>query len=719
MKNNFLSKIKKNIFLFLVNKNVIKYNNNKYLLLNYIKDNASTFNTLRKDIKEDNLFIEEAITVNTDVQFYLNKEQKNKEVVTILLGKDKLSSIDNLSHIDDKDFVIEIIKKNPFLYDTLNDKFKNDLEIIDLAVKNNFYVFKSLPEKFKKNKEFIKKYVLNGYVGIFSLASEEIVNDTRFILELYDELKASKEEGHKCFLMYKYLTENQKKDLNVCNKMLTTPLQVDWIPKEMFKNKDLLTLNLRIDKFLFLEGELKEDKDFVISCVRENIENKIYKEISECLCKISKNLLSDTTFLSSLFEEIYKVKASNDVYSDFIYKNPKNISWMPQKEDKTFILKEISNNSALYRCLDLKFQEDPDVFLTLLNDVLDLKTYPIPYAIRSNKKSMLAAINRYGSNYLFCSDDLREDRDIVVETLRVAKTNFVNFIKMENYLEDKEAVICFLNNPIYETEHIPKNILDFYGSDKEVMILLAKKNFFTENKINIKHKIDESFLKDKDFVSALLSRNHYFLKDIDSSFYSDISVMKNSLNGNFFNYENEVDSFPIMYFALEPVSSDKDFIKRCVSRNPDNFKFVSDDLKENKDFILSLLDYDTLEIVNYIEPTLKNDKEFVYELISIDDSLFLYANEDLKNDKDFVLKLMENNCAVYAHLSDELKKDYEVILILLEMDEDRNFFDLLDDDLIEKLKNEQDEITYIKALINEKILRETLQGNKNTKKVKI
>lgn len=120
----------------------------------------------------------------------------------------------------------------------------------------------------------------------------------------------------------------------------------------------------------------------------------------------------------------------------------------------------------------------------------------------------------------------------------------------------------------------------------------------------------------------------------------------------------------------EQFTNDREVCLAVVKRYPTAIFRVSDQLRDDKAFILEILknideqNRDTkLETIHYIlkhiGKSLRNDPDFIYEIIQIDPRFFNYASNELLNNKVFVLKCLPYKIPVHW-INKDLKNDPEV-----------------------------------------------------------
>jgi len=125
----------------------------------------------------------------------------------------------------------------------------------------------------------------------------------------------------------------------------------------------------------------------------------------------------------------------------------------------------------------------------------------------------------------------------------------------------------------------------------------------------------------------------------------------------------------------------KKFILDKLIDDPSLFRFASDRLKSDADFVLSILEeslfcdypidqkyYCTLlEILPYVNKALKAEINFVRELIRLDPEAILFCDESFRTDKSKVKDLIVEG-GIFNYIADHLRKDKELILKAISSD---------------------------------------------------
>lgn len=172
----------------------------------------------------------------------------------------------------------------------------------------------------------------------------------------------------------------------------------------------------------------------------------------------------------------------------------------------------------------------------------------------------------------------------------------------------------------------------------------------------------------------------------DSSYDYIIALEK------FFKFVNKNDKELILELARKNITQHAKYKSESCSVS----KFLSNELKNNKDFMLEFLEIEPNSVA-YASKELKNDEEYMKKAISKDENLlafaseelcakedfmmfaiktignrsihvghwdyspFYFASKELQDNKDFVLEAMDYNDSVFYDISERLKDDIDVI----------------------------------------------------------
>lgn len=93
------------------------------------------------------------------------------------------------------------------------------------------------------------------------------------------------------------------------------------------------------------------------------------------------------------------------------------------------------------------------------------------------------------------------------------------------------------------------------------------------------------------------------------------------------------------------LKNNKPLVRIAVSQNPRALEFAALDLKEDRDIALAALKKDKNLFLNAVGPNLRENKEFILEVIEIDFVLLMNASERMKDNEEVVLAAIEKKCS--------------------------------------------------------------------------
>jgi hypothetical protein len=265
------------------------------------------------------------------------------------------------------------------------------------------------------------------------------------------------------------------------------------------------------------------------------------------------------------------------------------------------------------------FNGYPDIFLGLKNFEL------VDATLRYNKDFVKELIPLC-SGYLFSHlpKALREDKDLFLFALSFVGADYV-FSKLKSNCQeegerwDEMGIIDIEYNLRCEIEKksITENAGENLLKDKEVVykILEIEPDSFCY--------IDDIFYSDKDIALIAVSKGCYNYSCLNDELKQDNKIIKVALEGNGIEplfddaaHWSNIENYVIRYIPSE-VMNDKSFCLEIINdtqkrfRAPEFFfQFISDGLKDDKNFVLELAKIKP-SILKYIGEDLKNDAEIL------------------------------------------------------------------------------------------------------------
>lgn len=138
------------------------------------------------------------------------------------------------------------------------------------------------------------------------------------------------------------------------------------------------------------------------------------------------------------------------------------------------------------------------------------------------------------------------------------------------------------------------------------------------------------------------------------------------------------DEYKMQHVTYE-LRNDPTFMLKAIKANSGVFQFASKSFRNNKDLVLEAIrlsksgvPYETkngvarnyYDYLKHVGSSLKKDKDVAFAAYKKNSLEFEYIDESLKNDKDFILKLIsiEGEYFYIKNLSEELKNDRDIIV---------------------------------------------------------
>ena len=240
-----------------------------------------------------------------------------------------------------------------------------------------------------------------------------------------------------------------------------------------------------------------------------------------------------------------------------------------------------------------------------------------------------------------------------VNLIENLKNNKVNFsLQHKEFFNDREVMMAAINQDAFNYIYASS-----FRFDKEMLMTAVSQALLGHHPKYIFESIEQSFLKDKDTLIEIVSRNYLFLKEIDLS-------SKSNLNNDLISAA--VKNNPkALQFVPEIYKSDYDLILRLFDEN----KFLAPLMKEYG--FLNSFDYSSL-ITKY------NSRNLFSELAKKNGGILEYLPDGYRNDRLIVFEAFKKYNGSFEFASDLLKKDSDFIKELNKIAIESDFFNQID-----------------------------------------
>jgi CxxC motif-containing protein len=108
---------------------------------------------------------------------------------------------------------------------------------------------------------------------------------------------------------------------------------------------------------------------------------------------------------------------------------------------------------------------------------------------------------------------------------------------------------------------------------------------------------------------------------------------------------------------------DKGVAIAAIKQNPNAFEYVADQLKHDREFVLSAVHADKQgKLLGMVPVKFRNDEDIVLASVRTNGNTLKYASDELKNHKQVVTKAVEQNGSALEFASDSLKDNENLAL---------------------------------------------------------
>ena len=246
----------------------------------------------------------------------------------------------------------------------------------------------------------------------------------------------------------------------------------------------------------------------------------------------------------------------------------------------------------------------------------------------TTKESALAVIRLDVEDFPFISDELRNDKDVMLAA--VSSDGGLLEFAADELRNDKEVVSAALAAPWkpFESPYCKNDSALKYAS--------------------------EQLRSDREFVLPEINSNFYALKYVSDDLRNDKELLLQVAQGN------EGCAFE---FASDELHNDKDMALAIVTIKGESLEYASENLRNDKDIVLAAVKASSYgQALFYASDAMQNDKDIVLAAVNKKGRALQYASEALRNDKEVVLVAMKEDGGALGNASDELKNDKEVVL---------------------------------------------------------
>jgi hypothetical protein len=414
---------------------------------------------------------------------------------------------------------ISLLKKGvPFNDDRFNS-FRKNKAIILIALDYDLNTLNYVEKSILLDKDIILKSIQKNPLNLQMHSDEEIIGNKEIIL---NAIKLD-------YKNIRFASENLKNDISFAKEIL-------------IKEPDCLE---------FFSNKIKDNKEIIDLVLSKFFHGKIFKYIGEKFKDDKDVVLKEMTHHGDMFEFVSdRLKADEEVLISS--------------------LKSSNGNSIIFASPTLKSNMD------IVKNALQYINYSsinvfkdLGMLAQSNKEIALLAISKKPESYLYVSEDLKNDIDIVKTAIKLDGSLF-KFIPLS------------------------------FKQNKEIFLLAIK-----QYALAIEFATEE--FKNNLEVAKIVLASKY---DKTLSFFSD--EIRDNKELVLFAVKNHASQ---LEFASKRLKMDYDLVKQAITQSGVTYRFIDENLKSDPYLIKKAIECSTGLALNYIDEKYLNHpeiKEFVY-----------------------------------------------------------------------------------------------------------
>ncbi len=175
------------------------------------------------------------------------------------------------------------------------------------------------------------------------------------------------------------------------------------------------------------------------------------------------------------------------------------------------------------------------------------------------------------------------------------------------------------------------------------------------------------------------------------------------------------------------MKTEKEHYLDILNENAHNIKFIPNEFKDNRDFILEAINLDSVcnayNFLTFLSDELKDDKEIVLKIVEKDPFSMLYSSNRLQADKEVLSKAIFAAPIMIQYASEDLQLDKELVLVCLKSLKGsfgHIHTDVVDEFMQKGIEDKDSAIKYLEAILLNNVLQDELSAKLTiNKKIKV
>ena len=286
-------------------------------------------------------------------------------------------------------------------------------------------------------------------------------------------------------------------------------------------------------------------------------------------------------------------------------------------------------------------------------------------SIQDDKEIVLLAIQQCPWAYLYASDRLKQDPQVMMEAARHGCICGASQEIASNRKIVLNAVKVSAFNLMYVSEEL--------RNDKEIV------NAALCNDLGCFDNIGSELLKNREFCKKMVLQCGYkATRVIDESLMSDSTFLKELVDLRLDDlFELRVGSIVDRKFSKELIrmcpwfirtmmfSKDEELVMEAAKCDPKTVQYAHDSLRNNSEFAMKLVELDARTLL-HLGPEVKQCFRVVMQAVKQNGLCLPYASSDLKNDPHIVRAACQQNPQAIQYAGSMLKGSQEFMLEMIQ-----------------------------------------------------
>lgn len=335
------------------------------------------------------------------------------------------------------------------------------------------------------------------------------------------------------------------------------------------------------------------------------------------------------------------------------------------KNDKKFIFTVLQKNGMILKYVPEKFKYHKDIVLTAVQQN-GLSLEFSSEILKKNSNIYKAAIQENHKSFRFLPKELQND--VIISQLSLVNGLILQYAS-EGLRKHESTCLNALKNNIKAWEYIDdylKNSTSFVFKSIKVNNLVFK---YAPMELKFDTEIIEIALKCKGIILDLSKKDLFFRNSLFFDYsvfkYFDESI-KDDKETAFKLCSKKIDSKEFYYNCIsEKLQNDQSFILEILKERPEIYKFLPNNLKDDREITLKTFEkVKSFKVKYHLPEKYSKDRNFNLELI--EKNPFFLSHSFLNDDKDEMLKFIQKDYKNIMYMSKKLSYNHDFIVKVLE-----------------------------------------------------